>query len=160
MALSLAVIVGIILLVVAWLQPGGRAVNVIDPSPTYQAARDAAHFPVRTPHGLSAKWRATSARTLQLGGGRLLLQVGFVTPRDEYAQLAESDLPRQALLDRELSRGVRPTGSITVDGREWERLPGGRPGDRAIVTTEGRVTFLVSGSASLEELSALAAALY
>jgi hypothetical protein len=159
MILSLTVILVIVALVFAFQARGGERVRVIDPSGTYAGARTAAHYPVRIPR-LPDGWRPTSASNQISEEGRLTMRVGFLTPRDQYAQLVESDQPRAVVLGRELSEGVRPTGSVTVGGVPWDRLPARKPGDRAIARTTSGVTYLVYGSAGLDELRVLAASLH
>lgn len=160
MVLSLAVLLAIIAVVLLVQQRGGgRAITVIDPSSAYAGARNVAAYPVRTPQGLPAQWRPTSARSDRPETGRLTLRVGFVTPEGEYAQLVESDLPAGQLLAAELSAGVRPSGSTLVGGQAWQQFPAPRQGDRAIARTDGGVTYLVSGSAGLDELRVLAGSL-
>jgi hypothetical protein len=158
MTLSLTVIVVIVGIVVAFQERGGQRVRVIDPAPTYAGARNAAAYPVRVPRPPSG-WRPTSARNDLSEGGRLTLRVGFLTPTGQYAGLVESDVARDALLGRELSPGVRPTGSLTVSGVPWQWLPARKRGDRAIARTAAGVTYLVFGSAGPEELRVLAASL-
>lgn len=160
MVLSLVLLLAIIAVVLSLQhRGGGKAITVIDPSSAYAGARNVAAYPVRTPQGLPAQWRPTSARTQRPETGRLTLRVGFVTPKGEYAQLVESDLPRDRLLGTELSPGARPSGSVLVGARAWQEFPPRRSGDRVIVRTDRGVTYLVSGSADLDELRILAASL-
>ena len=159
MVVSLGVLLMIIGVVLMFQHRGGKAITVIDPSSAYAGARNGAAYQVRTPQGLPAGWRPTSARTERPESGRLTLRVGFVTPKGEYAQLVESDLPRDRLLSTELSAGVRPSGSVLVGDQAWQEFPAPRQGDRAIVRTDGSVTYVVSGSAGLDELRVLAASL-
>jgi len=159
MAISLGVLLAIIGVVLFVQQRGGKAINVIDPSSAYAGARNVATYQVRTPQSLPSGWRPTSARTERPAAGRLTLQVGFVTPKGEYAQLVESDLPRAQLIAAELAADAQPGGLVLVGSETWQQFPAPRRGDRAIVRTEGAVTFVVSGSAGLDELRVLAAAL-
>lgn len=159
MVLSLAVIVGIVAVVLLFQERGGPAVKTVDPAPVYAGARHVAAFTVRTPAGLPKGWRPTSARTERSDSGRVTLRVGFVTPAGRFAQLVESDRPRGQVLGRELSPGVQPTGSVPVGAAVWQRFPGGQAGDHAIATTQGSVTFVVSGNAGLGELEVLAESL-
>ncbi len=159
MALSLAVILGIVAVVLLFQERGGRAVKAVDTAPVYAGARHVAAFPVRTPAGLPTGWRPTSARIERSDSGRVTLRVGFVTPAGRYAQLVEADLSRGQLLGQELAAGVRPVGSVRVGATTWQRFPGAQAGDSAIVTTEKGVTFIVSGSAGLGELEMLAESL-
>ncbi|MGB9376092.1 MAG: DUF4245 domain-containing protein [Mycobacteriales bacterium] len=160
MAISLGVLLAIIAVVLfAQQRSGDKAVKVIDPSQAYAGARNVATYRVLTPQGLPGGWRPTSARTESPETGRLTLRVGFVTPKAEYAQLVESDLPRAQLLTAELAAGARPTGSVEVGDAQWLSYPAANPGDRVIVRSSGGVTYVVSGSAGLAELRTLAGSL-
>jgi len=158
MILSLAVILVIVGIVVAFQQRGGQAVHVIDPSDTYAGARSAASYPVRVPD-LPDGWRATSATNQTGEGGRLTMRVGFLTPSGQYAQLVESDLERAVILNRDVSAGARPIGTLLVGAVPWDKLPAKKPGDRALALTAAGVTYVVYGSASYAELSTLAGSL-
>ncbi|MCA1695603.1 MAG: DUF4245 domain-containing protein [Actinobacteria bacterium] len=48
---------------------------------------------------------------------------------------------------------------MTVSGEQWAEFPSRRADDRTIVRTDGAVTYILSGSAGLDELKTLAAAL-
>ena len=159
MALSLGLLLAIIGIVLFVQQRDDKAIKVIDPASAYAGARNVASYEVRTPQALPARWRPTSARTQRPAAGRVSLRVGFVTPEGEYAQLVESDLPRNQLIAAELGDDALPRGSVTVGSDMWQQFPARRDGDRAIVRTDGAVTFIVSGSASLTELKVLAASL-
>jgi len=158
MVLSIALIMAIVGVVLLFQHRSGRGVPTIDPSSAYAGARNAASYPVLVPR-LPATWRPTSARTQRSEDGHLTLRVGFLTPRAQYAGLVESDRPAASLLGQELSPGVRPAGQLTIDGRQWQRLPAPRAGDRAIARTQDGVTYLVTGSAGLAELQTLAGSL-
>lgn len=159
MAISLGLLLAIIGVVLFVQQRDGKAIKVIDPSATYAGARHVATYQVRTPQGLPAGWRPTSVRTERPETGRLTLHVGFVTPKGKYAQLVESDLRRPQLITAQLGDDARPSGSVLVGNDTWQQFPAPREGDRAIVRSQGAVTFVVSGSAGLDELKRLAAAL-
>lgn len=159
MAISLGLLLAIIGVVLFVQQRDDKAIKVIDPSGAYAGARNVATYEVRTPQGLPSGWRPTSARTERPAAGRLTLRVGFVTPAGEYAQLVESDLPRDQLITAELAEGAAPRGSVMVGSDTWQQFPAPRKGDRVIVRTEGAVTFVISGSAGLDELKILAASL-
>ena len=158
MILSLTVILVIVGIVVAFQERGGQRVRVIDPSAAYAGARNTAAYPVRVPRTPSG-WRPTSARNERSESGRLTLRVGFLTAKDQYAELVESDVPRNTLLGHELSPGARPAGSLSIDGVLWQWLPARKRGDRAIARTAAGVTYLIFGSAGPEELRVLAASL-
>ena len=160
MALSLAVLLVPILLFVAFCQATGtEQTSTMDPGAVWAAARDADRFPVRVPQGLPDGWRVTRALTQRGDGGALTLRVSYETAEGEFAQLVESDVDAAALLEGELG-GPRTTGgTVDVEGIPWQRHPGRRDGETTLVRLDGRATYLVAGSASLNELRTLAAAL-
>jgi hypothetical protein len=82
-----------------------------------------------TPAGLTG-WRANSAR-LTHKASTATLYIGWVTPTDKYAALYESNAPHIAVATS-------------------------RPGDRTVRRTIGKLTILVTGSASQQELGELA----
>ena len=51
------------------------------------------------------------------------------------------------------------TGEIRIEGRSWQRLEGGDPEPRALVLRDDESTTVVAGTASFDELTALAASL-
>jgi hypothetical protein len=82
-----------------------------------------------TPTGLQ-DWRANSAR-LTHKGSTATLYIGWVSPTNKYAALYESNTPH-----------------IEVDAS--------RPGDRTVRRTVGKLTIVVTGSASRSELTQFA----
>src|SRR4051812_4920231 len=100
MVRSLLPLVVIILLVVGWnafRQNGVDPVRTVDPSSTVQLAATRASYPLVVPSGLPHGYRTTSARTDAGGaaqGDPVTLQLGYVTPSQEFAGFAESDDPR------------------------------------------------------------------
>jgi hypothetical protein len=83
------------------------------------------------PSGLAEGWRANSARLKPAKGSTTTLYIGWVTPSDNYAALYESN-----------------SSHIKVDAS--------RPGDRSLRRTIGRLTIVITGSASMDELNQLA----
>jgi hypothetical protein len=86
-----------------------------------------------TPAGLPDGWYANSAR-LTHKGSTATLYIGWVSPTKKYAALYESN-----------------TGQVTAGAV--------RRGDRSVRTMVGKLTILVTGSASTAELQQLADAL-
>jgi hypothetical protein len=82
------------------------------------------------PVGLASGWYANSA-TLTHRHGNATLYIGWVTPTKEYAALYESDQPSIA-------------------------LPTVKRGDRTVRRTIGKLTVVITGSASETELIRLA----
>lgn len=86
-----------------------------------------------TPVGLGSGWYANSAR-LTHKGSTATLYIGWVSPTHKYAALYESNT------------AAIKTGSS-------------RAGDRSVRRTDGKLTIVVTGSASQAELNELAASL-
>jgi hypothetical protein len=160
---SLLPLVVIILAVVGWQafrQSGDEnPVKPIDPSSTVQLAAARAGYPLQVPQGLADGYRPTSART-DAGsadeGDPVTLEIGYVTPKDQFAGFVVSDDPTAdpvtAVLD-----DAEQQGTVDVGGQEWTRSETAR-GETALSRTDGGVLVLVSGSASERELETVAAA--
>jgi hypothetical protein len=162
MVRSLLPLVVICLLIVAWTafrQGGDVGVRTVDPSSTVQLAVARAGYQVLVPTGLGEDWRTTSARTDAGEAGEgdpVTLEIGYLTPLEEYAGYVVSDDrsadPVAAVVD-----GAQEGGTVELGGRTWTRLTTVRE-ESALVSERDGVTALVTGSATDEELAAVAAA--
>jgi cytoskeletal protein RodZ len=136
-----------------------QPVRTIDPSSTVDLAAARASYPLVVPQGLAEGYRPTSART-DAGnaseGDPVTLEIGYVTPSDEFAGFVVSDDrradPVAAVLD-----GADQRGSVDVGGRSWTRATT-QVGETVLSLEDGGVIVTVSGSASEKELEAVAAA--
>lgn len=158
MTISLIVLLIPLLLVVAVFRlRGGEDPIVVDPSAEVGQAQSAGLFPVADPKRLGEGWRPVRA-AFTSSDGVATLRVGYLTPEDGTVQLLETNEDPQALLPRELGDDVRPDGQVTVAGGDWRsyRIRGNQ---RALVNTSGVRTIVVHGSASRDELVALASSL-
>ena len=160
MVRSLLPLVVIILLVVGWnafRQDGVDPVRTVDPSSTVQLAASRASYALVVPTGLPTGYRATSARS-DAGnaqqGDPVTLQIGYVTPAQEFAGFVESDDPRADALTAVLG-GARERGSVDLGGTTWTRSTTHR-GETALSLRSGPLTVVVSGSAGEKELEAVA----
>ncbi len=152
MAVVLALVFVIVLL--AW-RPDPEAVKVVETAPVVTAAARTAGFDVTAPASLPAEWQPTSARwepTAQSGGANVL-HLGYVTPSGQYAQFTESTASSEPYLDEQTAGGVT-SGQQKVADVTWER----RETDdrRSLVLLDAGTVTVVSGSASWDELIALA----
>lgn len=155
MGIVLALVFVIVL--VQW-RPTPDPVRVIDVAPVVAAASAAAVFPVAAPAGLPEGWRATSARweATEASDGLPVLHIGYVTPSEQYAQVAQSRAAGLAYLSEQTAQGV-VDGEAVIADVTWQRYRGK---DRtSLVLTANGVTTIVSGSAPIEELGILAASL-
>jgi hypothetical protein len=159
---SLGPLVLICLALVGWMsfkQSEVDTVREVDPTSTVQLAAARAGYPVVAPDGLPDSYRATSART-DAGdadaGDPVTLEIGYLTPSSEYAGFVVSDDARASAVDDVLD-GVQEQGTVDLGGQAWARGTTER-GETVLSRTDGDVTVLVTGSASDEELEAVAGA--
>jgi hypothetical protein len=159
---SLLPLVVIVLLIVGWQafkDDGVNPVHAINPTSTVHLAAARASYHLLAPTGLPGGYRPTSAHTDAADarkGDPVTLQIGYVTPSQEFAGFAESDDPRADALTSVLA-GARPRGSVEIDGRSWARSTTER-GETALALTTGPVTVVVTGSAPEKELETVAGA--
>lgn len=158
MVRSLAVVLALVAVVVALnLRDDPDPVKTVDVAPAVRQARAAAPYAVLAPEGLGGGWRATSVRTSRADGA-VEWHIGYVTPAGAYAGVDQSDGSRERFVDR-FAAGGRAAGTAQLDGRTWQRLEGGDPEVRALVSSAAGATTVVSGGASWRELDELAASL-
>jgi Protein of unknown function (DUF4245) len=159
---SLLPLVVLCLLIVAWTsfrQSGEERVQTVDPSSTIQLAAARASYPVLAPSGLPDDYLVTSART-DAGkaeeGDPVTLEIGYVTPTEEFAGFVVSDDPGAGAVVDVVADGEED-GEVRIGGQTWQRLTTGRS-ETAFVREEDGVTVAVTGSASDDELREVAAA--
>jgi hypothetical protein len=159
---SLAPLVVICLVIVGWTalrQSQDAGVRVVDPSSTVQLAAARASYALVAPQGLPDDFRTTSARTdagEATEGDPVTLQIGYLTPEEEFAGFVVSDDPRAEAVAAVLD-GATGDGTVDVDGTSWTRSTT-EGGETALSRDDDGVIVIVSGSASEEELEAVAAA--
>lgn len=157
MVRTLVPLVALILLVVWLSEPGGERVHVVDPTSDITAARQVAKYSVLVPEGLSSDWRPNHSDLAATPEGNATLEIGYVTPDDDYARLVESDLEPDAFL-RDTLGAAESDGTIDVGGQTWDRQRAAN-GEVAIVHRRENVTIVVTGSAAPAELTTLARSL-
>jgi hypothetical protein len=153
----------LICLVIVWWttfrQSGDAGVRTVDPSSTVQLAAARAGYPLLLPAGLDEDYLVTSARTDAGNAGEgdpVTLQIGYLTPSEEYAGFVVSDDPRADPLATVLD-GAEEQGTVDVGGQTWTRSTTEKEETALSREAEG-VVVVVTGSASDEELAAVAAA--
>jgi hypothetical protein len=159
MGRSMAVVLAVVaVLVLANWRPQPEAVKVVDVTPVVALAGNQAHFPLRQPAGLPDSWRPTSARWQPTAKSAPdpVLHIGYVTPNDEYAQVAQSANSSARYLDEQTDGGVLQ-GQSTIGADTWSRLE--VADRRSLVLTRDGVVTVISGTASWAELERLAASL-
>src|SRR3954447_25836827 len=160
---SLVPLVAICLAIVWWTSVRQSAdvqpVRTVDPTSTVHLAAARAGYPIVVPQGLGRNYRPTSART-DAGnaseGDPVTLEIGYVTPSEEFAGFVVSDDrhadPLATVLD-----GAHDEGSVDIGGVTWTRATTHK-GETVLSRQDGEVTVAVSGSASEKELETVAAA--
>ncbi len=141
---------------VFWPRTGTR-VHVVDPSADLRGASRIASYHVVSPQGLPPGWQPTSSRVDQPTSTVVTVEVGYLSPGEKYARYVQTNLRTDELLAAQLP-GAAADGTAMVRGQAWQRYRTNR-GEIALVLP-GTVTLLVTGSAGLDELSALAASLH
>ena len=84
----------------------------------------------------------------------MTLEIGYLTPEEEFAGFVISDDEGAEPLRRVLD-GAEEQGAVSIGGRSWTRETTQR-GETALVLDAGGATVLVSGSASDAELRQVA----
>ncbi|GAA3172833.1 hypothetical protein GCM10010531_27960 [Blastococcus jejuensis] len=157
--LPLVVICLVIVAWTTWRQSGDEGVRTVDPSSTIQLASARASYPVPAPEGLPEDYLVTSARTDAGNAGEgdpVTLEIGYLTPSEEYAGFVVSDDPSAgAIVD--VVGEAEEQGTVRIGGQEWQRLTTGR-GETALLRESDGVVVAVTGSASDEELETVAQA--
>jgi hypothetical protein len=159
---SLLPLVVICLVIVGWQafqREPEDPVRAIDPSTTVRVAADRADYTLVVPTDLPDGYRPTSARTNAVDAGEgapITLQIGYVTPKTEFAGFVVSDDPSAEPV-RSVLGGAQEEGTVDLGGATWTRSTTER-GETALSLVQDGVTVLVSGSASDRELETVAAA--
>lgn len=162
MVRSLLPLVLICLVIVGWTalrQNGDEGVRVVDPAGTLQLAAARADYQILAPAGLGAGYRPTSARTdagAASEGDAVTLEIGYLTPDEEFAGFVLSDDRRAGPVTAVLDE-AREEGTVDVGGQVWTRSTTAR-GETVLSREVGDATVVVFGSAEDEELVEVAGA--
>jgi len=164
---SLVPLVLIVLGVVWWTNFRQSAdvqpVKAIDPSTSVQLAANRAGYQLLVPTDLPRGYRPTSVRTDAGTAGEgdpVTLQIGYVTPSDQFAEFVVSDDPRADAVTS-LLNDATAGGSVQIGADTWTRATRLHERDEETVlshTVDG-VTVVVSGSATEQELETVAGSL-
>ncbi|MEV5747665.1 DUF4245 domain-containing protein [Actinoallomurus sp. NPDC052308] len=157
--LSCLVVVGFVLLVTPRRNP--NAIPQADYHGDLNGLVAIAPFTVQAPQGLDPKWYPTSSRLSGRANGPIGWHLGYYTPGKQYAALEESnERPdgSDGFVARMTSQG-KPDGSLQVAGAAWDKTLRKDKNQRSLVRRLPGVTLVVTGTASYEELAALAGSL-
>jgi hypothetical protein len=138
---------------------GGRPSSRVDVATQAARLRAVAPYQTYAPFRLPAGWRATASRiTGTRQDGPVAWHLGCRTARGGYAAVEESDENPAAFASRMANRD-RPEGTQQVAGATWERYYRSDKKQYSLARRLRGVTLVVTGTASYDELAALAAAL-
>lgn len=148
----------VIFLLVLWQRGEAQPVATVDPNPEIAYAKRISPTPLPAPGALPDGWRATSVRVdAPSGEGRppVTLTVGYLTPAERYAQVVVSDRPAVSVLQEAVPGSSEDPGATGPAGFTRYRT---ERDEAVLVAQRGVVTILVTGDASIEDLTLLAAA--
>lgn len=121
--------------------------------------RTAADFPTYAPSRVPRSWWPVQSRLTGVDAPPLAWQVDFVVPGGGHAALAESDENADAFASR-MANIAAASGRQRIGGTVWERRYREDKDQRSLVRRAGKVTLVVTGTASWRELTRLAASLH
>ncbi|MBB5871650.1 hypothetical protein F4553_005029 [Allocatelliglobosispora scoriae] len=150
MALSLLVLIVPVILIMIFYRGlhGGDAPVTVDPTEEIARAGQAGFS--LTPQELPEGWQVATAR---FDGRTNTLRLGYLTRGEDGLQLVEAKRP--GLAREELTTAGEQTGTVNVEGVEWQVWTG-REKENALVLTREGVTVVISGRAAQADLVALA----
>jgi len=153
MVVVLAVVAAI--LIVTW-RPKPDPVRTVDITQALVTARSSADFAVEVP--TLPDLRATSVRWEPTEGsdGSLVWHLGYVTPSDEYLQVAQSRAAGDAFLS-EQTAGGEPGEDVTIAGERWQVFTATER--TSVVRMDDGVTTIVSGTDLLDQVMTVAGTL-
>lgn len=123
---------------------------------TFQQASRVAPYQLLAPQGLAERWRATSVDFSGFDPSKTEWHIGFINPKDKYAAVEQTNGFTDELVRDKGKRG-KPVGSVNVAGEQWKSYDG--PKYRSLVRVDNGITTMVTGNASVEDLTVLAASL-
>jgi hypothetical protein len=153
-----ALAVAVALLVVL-PRPHAGAVQVVDPGPAIAKAKAVPGFAVYTPSPLPAGWYPNSVR-FDLAKAGPHLHIGYLAPDHGYAGIEEADLANSWRFVTTQSAGAIFEELITIDGHVWAHVHSDRKVQDTLVWYGPNSVVVVTGTASVANLKALAASLH
>ncbi|MEU5398573.1 DUF4245 domain-containing protein [Streptomyces sp. NPDC005963] len=118
-------------------------------------AQRAAPYPVVAPQGLSKEWKPTSVTYDRSDSNAWHL--GFLDPKREYVAVEQSTAPFDKYVGRVTHRAQDTGETRQVKGESWQIWEG--PKYDALVREHQGATTVVTGTAPLDRLAEMAAAL-
>ncbi|MFI6983845.1 DUF4245 domain-containing protein [Embleya sp. NPDC050154] len=135
---------------------GGDPVKRVQYEQSFRQAARVSPYPLLAPQGLSEQWRATSVNYSGYDRNQTTWHIGFINPNDKYAAVEQTNGFTDELVRDKGKRG-QPVGNRDVVGEQWKAYDG--PKYRSLVRVRDGVTTMVTGNATFEDLTVLAASL-
>ena len=158
----MAVIVGALLFIGAryLIMPGSAdRFPAADYSGVVQAFPRDVGGAVLAPAGLPKSWRANAARLTHPAPSVTQLHIGWATPGSRFVGLDEADGDPTAFLRSVLgASGLSVRGTTTIAGVVWQQHVSSL-GEPALTRQVGKVTAIVTGNGTDEQLRLLATSL-
>jgi hypothetical protein len=117
-----------------------------------------APYAIEAPRAVLPNWVPTSSR-LTRQGTTVTWRLGFATGKRMHAMLAQSNEQPLAGFANRMANSDKPTGSRQINGATWEERFRQDKNQRSLVRTLPDHVVVVTGSASWDELTALAGSL-
>ncbi|KUF13079.1 DUF4245 domain-containing protein [Streptomyces silvensis] len=157
MLLSMAVI-GLVVAVIYIFIPhddSKEPVKRVDYRVELLTARRAASYPVAAPQGLPKSWKPTTVR--YNGADHDSWHLGFLDPAGEYVAIKQSTAKPSEFIDSATRSATKTDRTEKIAGKTWQRYQGERYD--ALVLRDAGATTVVLGTASFEQLTAMAESL-
>ncbi len=139
--------------------PSGGQVVATDVTGGLQKAEPLVGFPVVIPAGLPSGWTPNSFSFTEDPGSSTqppAARAGWLTPEGRFITLVQSSGAVTDVLTAELGAAAPATGTVQASGQDWT-VTAGRRAEQAWFRTSGDVTYLITGSASIDDFRTLAA---
>jgi Protein of unknown function (DUF4245) len=162
MVRSLLVIGALVALLVA-IVPRVNTVSQppVDVASTAAEVARSSGWPIERPEGLPEGWKATSVRYVRSTDGLMTWHAGYQSPTGNYVALEQTQDATSEWVSAQTNRAPR-TGELQAGGRTWGQYVRTGKVQNSLVEQpegEGRLTTIVTGTGTFEELAAFAEAL-
>ena len=156
LVLSLVAVLGmmaVLVLVVPRVNSVGGPVVDVHASAVDVAERTG--WPIVEAVGLPDGWTETSARYVRTTDGFMTWHAGYQMPSGSYIAVEQTMDPSRAWVEAQTNRAAR-TGTIEAAGRTWTTYVRDSKTQNSLLDdpqTEGDLTTLITGTASLAEMA-------
>lgn len=161
MLLTIGCGLGLVLIIAFFtFSPSDPRITQVDYMPTVLAARDTGAFKVAFPSSVPDGWTATSVRYRPSATDPTIAtwHLGFYVPEDDFVGLEQTNGADPDFIRESTAKG-KQEGTEEIDGVTWARYLSGETGHRSLVSKQGDLTTVVTGTLSYEQLSIFAQSL-